>query len=200
MPDAPLQFTDHYAVLGVAPNASRDEIRTAWRAAARRWHPDLNNDPDAPEMMRRVNQAWEVLRDSESRARYNTAHYRVQQTIAGAEQWLRDEERLARERAEQAAREQARREREARAEAERREQKQRETTEQQEREDWECREARRRASEDRARDDGRVEDAGPASRDGEHKGGLEIIRDVVATLVLVGIVAFIVLALSYLLA
>ena len=152
-------------------------------------------------MMRRVNQAWEVLRDPESRARYNTAHYRVQQTIAGAEQWLRDGERLARERAEQAAREQARRQQEARADAERREQKQRKATEQQEREDWERREARRRASEGvRTQDDGRVEDAGPASRDGEHKGGLEIIRDVVATLVLVGIVAFIVLALSYLLA
>jgi hypothetical protein len=52
--------SDPYAVLGVPPNASQEQVRRAYHRLAKRYHPDLH--PDAPsEQMRRVNQAWQAL-------------------------------------------------------------------------------------------------------------------------------------------
>ena len=56
-------------MLGVARDASVPEIRRAYVALARRTHPDVRgDDPDAAEQMRRINLAWEMLSDTESRA------------------------------------------------------------------------------------------------------------------------------------
>ena len=55
---------DPYAVLGVDSEASEAEIRRAYLARARQFHPDVSrDDPQAAERMRRVNQAWELLSD-----------------------------------------------------------------------------------------------------------------------------------------
>ncbi|MCY3616727.1 MAG: J domain-containing protein [Acidimicrobiaceae bacterium] len=60
---------DPYAVLGVARDAPTDEIRQAYVALARRTHPDVRgDDPAAAEQMRRINLAWEMLSDADSRA------------------------------------------------------------------------------------------------------------------------------------
>ena len=60
---------DPYAVLGVARDAPTEEIRQAYVALARRTHPDVRgDDPDAAEQMRRINLAWEMLSDADSRA------------------------------------------------------------------------------------------------------------------------------------
>ena len=60
---------DPYAVLGVARDASVSEIRQAYVALARSTHPDVRgDDPDAAEQMRRINLAWEMLSDADSRA------------------------------------------------------------------------------------------------------------------------------------
>ncbi|MCY3861559.1 MAG: J domain-containing protein [bacterium] len=59
----------HYDVLGVSPGAKPDAIRLAYLRQARRWHPDRPTG-DA-ERMRAVNEAWEVLGDSRSRAAYD---------------------------------------------------------------------------------------------------------------------------------
>ena len=60
---------DPYAVLGVARHASIEQIRQAYVARARSSHPDLRGGaPAAAEEMRRINQAWEMLSDAESRA------------------------------------------------------------------------------------------------------------------------------------
>ena len=60
---------DPYAVLGVARDAPTDEIRRAYVALARRTHPDVRgDDPAAAEQMRRINLAWEMLSDADSRA------------------------------------------------------------------------------------------------------------------------------------
>lgn len=60
-----------YGVLGVAKTADQQAIRKAHRRAARAWHPDANQEPDAAEQFRRIQRAWEVLRDAIKRARYD---------------------------------------------------------------------------------------------------------------------------------
>ncbi|MFF8605683.1 DnaJ C-terminal domain-containing protein [Streptomyces sp. NPDC015346] len=62
---------DYYDVLGVARNASAEEIQRAYRNLARRWHPDLNKDPGAEERFKELSEAYEVLSDPDSRARYD---------------------------------------------------------------------------------------------------------------------------------
>ena len=60
---------DPYAVLGVARDAPVEDIRRAYVALARRTHPDVRgDDPAADEQMRRINLAWEMLSDANSRA------------------------------------------------------------------------------------------------------------------------------------
>jgi hypothetical protein len=62
---------DLYAELGVAPDASADEISTAFRARARELHPDSNPDPEALERFKHLSVAYRVLGDAQERARYD---------------------------------------------------------------------------------------------------------------------------------
>jgi curved DNA-binding protein CbpA len=64
---------DPYKVLGVPSTASEIEIREAYRARARRLHPDLVGEQGLDDM-RALNQAWAVLKDPEKRATFDTAH------------------------------------------------------------------------------------------------------------------------------
>ncbi|MGC9469346.1 MAG: DnaJ domain-containing protein [Anaerolineae bacterium] len=62
---------DYYAVLGVPQTASLDEIRRAYRRQARANHPDLSTDPEAEERFKAINEAYEVLANSEKRRAYD---------------------------------------------------------------------------------------------------------------------------------
>ncbi len=63
---------DHYAVLGVSPDADEAVIRAAWKALLRKFHPDTARDiPDAAERTRAVNDAWAVLGDPNRRIAYD---------------------------------------------------------------------------------------------------------------------------------
>jgi len=62
---------DYYEVLGVARNASADDLKSAFRSLARQYHPDVSNDPDAEEKFKEINEAYAVLSDTEKRAAYD---------------------------------------------------------------------------------------------------------------------------------
>ncbi|MBN1192378.1 MAG: J domain-containing protein [Coriobacteriia bacterium] len=62
---------DYYEVLGVSREASAEEIKKAFRKKARETHPDVNDGHEAEESFKRINEAYEVLSDSEKRARYD---------------------------------------------------------------------------------------------------------------------------------
>lgn len=64
-------MADHYEVLGVARDASADEIKKAYRRLARQLHPDVNPGEEASERFKLVTHAYDVLSDPEQRARYD---------------------------------------------------------------------------------------------------------------------------------
>ena len=66
-----VKFQDYYATLGVSRDASGDEIRRAYRTLARRTHPDVDKTAGAAERFKHVAEAYEVLKDPETRQRYD---------------------------------------------------------------------------------------------------------------------------------
>ncbi|ESW31664.1 hypothetical protein PHAVU_002G257300 [Phaseolus vulgaris] len=62
---------DYYSVLGVSRNASKSEIKSAYRKLARNYHPDVNKEPGAEQKFKDISNAYEVLSDDEKRSIYD---------------------------------------------------------------------------------------------------------------------------------
>ena len=68
-----MEFKDYYKTLGVARDASQDEIKAAYRKLARKFHPDVSKEGDAEARFKEIGEANEVLRDPEKRAAFDAA-------------------------------------------------------------------------------------------------------------------------------
>ena len=62
---------DYYEVLGLQKGASDDEIKKAYRKLSKKYHPDINKEPDAEAKFKEISEAYEILSDPQKRAAYD---------------------------------------------------------------------------------------------------------------------------------
>lgn len=86
-----MEFKDYYGIMGVKRDATRDEIKRAYRKLARKYHPDVSREADAEVRFKEVGEAYEVLKDPEKRAAYDRlgANWRAGQEFRPPPDWDR---------------------------------------------------------------------------------------------------------------
>ncbi len=67
-------FKDYYQVLEITQQASLNEIKQAYRAASKKWHPDVNPGKDTTQIMQDINEAYAILKDETKRMRYDAEY------------------------------------------------------------------------------------------------------------------------------
>ncbi len=87
-----MDYKDYYKILGVARDASQDDIKRAHRKLTRKYHPDINKAPEAEARFKDVGEAYEVLKDPEKRAAYDQLGQNWQQgeQFRAPPEWDRD--------------------------------------------------------------------------------------------------------------
>src|ERR1700744_390913 len=66
-----MEYRDYYKILGVTRTATADEVKKSYRRLARKFHPDVSKEKDAEAHFKEVQEAYEVLKDTEKRAAYD---------------------------------------------------------------------------------------------------------------------------------
>jgi curved DNA-binding protein len=84
-----MDFQDYYKTMGVARDATQDEIKRAYRKLARKYHPDVSEEPEAEDRFKAVGEAYEVLKDTEKRAAYDQlgSQYKAGQDFRPPPDW-----------------------------------------------------------------------------------------------------------------
>jgi curved DNA-binding protein len=84
-----MEFRDYYEVMGVARDATQDDVKRAYRKLARKYHPDVSKENDAEERFKEVGEAYEVLKDPEKRTAYDQlgADYKAGQDFKAPPGW-----------------------------------------------------------------------------------------------------------------
>ena len=85
-----MKYKDYYQALGVARDASDEDIKKAYRKLARKYHPDVSKEKDAEERFKQVAEAYETLRDKDKRLAYDQlGRYRSGQDFRPPPDWER---------------------------------------------------------------------------------------------------------------
>ena len=71
---------DYYKILGISKDASNQEIKSAYRELAKKWHPDVCNEPNAHEKFIEISEAYEILKDPVKRQQYDQ-HFKYKQQV-----------------------------------------------------------------------------------------------------------------------
>ena len=66
-----MEYKDYYRILGVSKDTSQADIQKAYRSLARKYHPDVNKEEGAETKFKEIGEAYEVLKDSTKRAKYD---------------------------------------------------------------------------------------------------------------------------------
>jgi len=66
-----MEFKDYYKTMGVEADASAEDIKRAYRKLARKYHPDVSEDPNAEDRFKEIGEAYEVLKDPAKREEYD---------------------------------------------------------------------------------------------------------------------------------
>jgi curved DNA-binding protein len=84
-----MQYKDYYEILGVTRAADADAVKRAYRKLARKYHPDVSKEKNAESKFKEVQEAYEVLRDSDKRAAYDQLgrNYRTGQQFRPPPDW-----------------------------------------------------------------------------------------------------------------
>lgn len=84
-----MEFKDYYKIMGVARDATQDEIKRTYRKLARKYHPDVSKETDAEARFKELGEAYEVLKDAEKRAAYDQlgANYKSGQEFRPSQDW-----------------------------------------------------------------------------------------------------------------
>lgn len=87
-----MEYKDYYKIMGLAKDASPEEIKRAYRKLARKYHPDVSKEPNAEAKFKELGEAYEVLKDPKKREAYDQIgrNWQEGQTFTPPPDWRKD--------------------------------------------------------------------------------------------------------------